>query len=259
MGNILMILGVGGFAGVLTGLMGASGVMAVVPGMILLHYSAHQAVGVSLAVDMVASLVVSWTYLRNGRVNLRHGIWIAAAAIVGAQIGSRYATYVPEIGVSAVFGLLLLLSAGLFWRNHGNNELVTKARSTFFARIMNGHPNAAGLIIGLYAGICSGLFGAGGGSLFLVCLLLLGYSLHQAVGTSTLIMALTTASGTVGHAITGQLPYMAVGGVAAGTLMGSYASARLANQVSEGRLYQVIALVLGFLGIVVLVSPLVFS
>jgi uncharacterized membrane protein YfcA len=208
---------------------------------------------------MVASLVVSWTYFRNGRVNLRHGAWIALAAILGAQIGSRFSSYVPDIGVSAGFGVMLLFSAGLFWRNRGSNHLVLKARNTFFARLMNNHPNASGLVIGLYAGICSGLFGAGGGTLFLVCLLLLGYSLHQAVGTSTMIMALTTASGAIGHAITGTLPYTAVGGVAAGTIVGSYASARLANRVSEQRLYQAIAVILGVLGVAVLVSPLIFS
>ena len=39
---------VGCFAGVMTGLMGASGMMAVVPGMILLGYTPYQAIGVTV-------------------------------------------------------------------------------------------------------------------------------------------------------------------------------------------------------------------
>jgi hypothetical protein len=46
---------IGIFAGTMTGLMGASGMMAVVPGIILLGYSAYQAIGVSLAVDVILS------------------------------------------------------------------------------------------------------------------------------------------------------------------------------------------------------------
>ena len=78
---------VGCFAGVMTGLMGASGMMAVVPGIILLGYSAYQAVGVSLAVDVIASVIVAIAYYRHGRVDLSRGLWIAVAAIfVGLAI-----------------------------------------------------------------------------------------------------------------------------------------------------------------------------
>ena len=65
---------VGCFAGAITGLMGASGVMAVVPGMTLLGYSVRQAIGASLAVDMIASVVVTWTYYRHGRPDYARGM-----------------------------------------------------------------------------------------------------------------------------------------------------------------------------------------
>ena len=91
--------------------------------------------------------------------------------------------------------------------------------------------------------------------LFLFALLLLGYSLHQAIGTSTVIMALTTASATVGHAMIGHLPYLAIGGIATGTVVGSFTSARLANRLDEHRLGKIIALILGVLGLATLLLP----
>lgn len=252
--NFLLVLLVGSFAGMMTGLMGASGVMAVVPGMILLGYSAHQAVGTSLAVDMTASLIVAWTYYNHGRVDLRQGIWIALTAMLGAQVGSHLSVYVPEISISSGFGLVLLASAGLFWKSGGGRDL-ERFQDTGLARKVKQHPMVVSIVVGLWAGVYSGLFGAGGGLLFLFALLLLGYSLHQAVGTSTLIMAMTTASGAVGHALIGHLPYLTVGGIATGTVLGSYASARWANQLNERFLGKAIAVIFGVLGIAVFVIP----
>lgn len=249
--QFVLILTVGGFAGVMTGLMGASGVMAVVPGMLLLGYPAHQAIGTSLAVDMTASLLVAITYFQHGKVNLGQGLYIALAAMLGAQIGSHFSVALPETGLSLGFGLFLIASSVLLWRQDLSQQL-ERLQTSRLAVWFKGRPLLAGVAIGLYAGVYSGLFGAGGGLLFLFALLLLGYSLHQAVGTSTLIMALTTASGTVGHAMLGQLPLIAVGGVTTGTVLGSLASARLANRMDERFLSKAIALVLGVLGVAIL-------
>ena len=221
MAEFLLILSVGGFAGIMTGLMGASGVMAVVPGMLLLGYSAHQAISTSLAVDLTASVLVVITYFQHGKVNLGQGLYIALAAILGAQIGSRFSVALPESGLSLGFGLFLIASSLLLWRQ-GLSRPLDRLQASRLALWFKGKPLAC-VAIGLYAGVYSGLFGAGGGLLFLFALLLLGYSLHQAVGTSTLIMALTTASGTLGHAMLGQLPLLAVGGVTTGTVLGSLA------------------------------------
>jgi uncharacterized membrane protein YfcA len=249
--QFFLILTVGGFAGVMTGLMGASGVMAVVPGMLLLGYPAQQAISTSLAVDMTASLLVAFTYFQHGKVNLGQGMYIALAAILGAQIGSHFSVAFPEIGLRLGFGLFLIVSSIALWR-HDLTMQLEKLQATRLATWFKGRPLLAGVAIGLYAGVYSGIFGAGGGLLFLFALLLLGYSLHQAVGTSTLIMALTTTSGTVGHAMLGQMPLIAIGGVTTGTVLGSLASANLANRMDERFLSKAIALVLGILGVVIL-------
>jgi uncharacterized membrane protein YfcA len=251
MAQFLLILTVGGFAGIMTGLMGASGVMAVVPGMLLLGYSAHQAIGTSLAVDLTASVLVVITYFQHGKVNLGQGLYIALAAILGAQIGSRFSVSLPESALSLGFGLFLIASSLMLWRQ-GLSQQLERLQASRLAIWFRGRPLQACIAIGLYAGIYSGLFGAGGGLLFLFALLLLGYSLHQAVGTSTLIMALTTASGTLGHAMLGQLPLLAIGGVTTGTVLGSLASARFANRMDERFLSKAIALVLGILGVMIL-------
>jgi uncharacterized membrane protein YfcA len=57
-------------------------------------------------------------------------------------------------------------------------------------------------------GINSGLFGAGGGLMFLlVLLIILKYPTRIAIGTSSLIMAMTSTSGTIGYALQGNVDY----------------------------------------------------
>jgi len=89
----LLIVLVGLIAGVVTGLIGASGVMVIVPGLVMLGYGAADAIGASLFADTVASLVVSWTYYQAGNVNLRQGWWIAVAPFGCASRKLHFSTY----------------------------------------------------------------------------------------------------------------------------------------------------------------------
>ncbi|MCB0130325.1 MAG: sulfite exporter TauE/SafE family protein [Caldilineaceae bacterium] len=251
--SFLFALLVGAFAGVMTGIMGASGMMAVVPGMILLGYSAYQAIGISLAVDVIAASIVAFAYYRNGNVDMGRGLWIATAAVVGAQLGSRLLFRIPESGLNGGFGILLLLTAVSFWRDGigqgGVRRNLDRFQNVPFMRRLERHPISVSITIGLLVGIVSGMLGVGGGILFMFSLLVMGYRLHTAVGTSTMIMALTTISGTIGHAMLGNLPYDAILFASIGTVFGSFGSARLANQLSESALSKMIALVFATLGL----------
>lgn len=254
--DYLLSFVVGCFAGVMTGLMGASGMMAVVPGIILLGYSAYQAVGVSLAVDVIASIIVAVAYYRHGRVDLRRGLWIAVAAVVGAQLGSRFIFRIPEIGLSVGFGIALLVTAVFFWREgigHGGvGRGIDHFQNSGMAQRLGRRPYVVSTALGLIVGFISGTLGVGGGVLFLFALLMLGYSLHVAVGTSTMIMALTTFSGAIGHALIGNLPYMIVLFASVGTVLGSITSARFANRMDEEALGKAIAVVFGILGVILI-------
>jgi len=54
-----LVLFIGCIAGIVTGLIGASGVMVVVPAFVMLGYATSEAIGASLFIDTIASLVVA--------------------------------------------------------------------------------------------------------------------------------------------------------------------------------------------------------
>ena len=254
--KVALILLAGLSAGILTGLMGSSGVMVIVPAMTLLGYRVHQAVAISLAADMVASVVVTIAYFRHDQVNLRQGLWVALAAVGGAQIGSRLSIYIPEFGLGSGYGILLFVSAVPFWRRGTRRRKPQLREDARIVQWLKRHPLFTSILLGLSIGAAAGIFGVGGGILFLFALLIIGYDLHKAIGTSTLIMALATASGAAGHALIGNLPYSAALWATIGTVAGGFAAAWVANSLSERSLGKLIAAVFVLLGIAMFVAPL---
>jgi uncharacterized membrane protein YfcA len=116
---------------------------------------------------------------------------------------------------------------------------------------------AASLLLGFLLGIISGIFGAGGGIMFLLTLIvLLKYPLHKAVGTSTLMMTLTALSGAIGYALNGYVSPLAFILVGAGAIVGGRIGAVYANKVPEASLSKIIGIVFIALGIIMVAEQL---
>lgn len=65
-------------------------------------------------------------------------------------------------------------------------------------------------LIGIVGGFLGGLFGVGGGVIFVPLLMLLkGFDIHRAVGTSLLIIIFTALSGAVFHGRAGMVDWKA--------------------------------------------------
>jgi len=243
-------------AGSITGLIGASGVMVIVPGLVMLGCSTFDAIGCSLFADALASLVVAWTYSRYGNLNLRQGWLIALGSVLGAQLGSFISPHLPEMGVGRSFGILLLVSAAMFWRKGSKKAAIKpEGRATSndkvkgFLKVLRDNPKTSGTILGVLVGIISGILGAGGGVMILLILVfVMGYKVHEGVGTSTLIMAFTAASGALGHAFTGNLPMDIAVPSAIGTVIGGRLTAGFANKTNEAVLGKIVGIIFAVLG-----------
>ena len=259
----VFILLIGCVAGIVTGLIGASGVMIVVPAFVVLGYSVPDAIGASLFINTVAALIVAWTFYQNGNLNLKQGIWIAAGSIVGAQVGSFIAPSVPDVGLSSAFSVFLFISAVTFlirgMKTSKTNVSASDDKNTTqpsrILRLLRTNVVISGLLLGFLVGILCGLIGAGGGVMILLILVfIMQYSLHEGIGTSTLIMAFTAASGTIGHALTSNLPLDAAIVGSAGTIVGGRFAARFANKINEKALSMVVGGLFIVLGIAMLIT-----
>ncbi|HOP01662.1 MAG TPA: sulfite exporter TauE/SafE family protein [Flexilinea sp.] len=251
--QIVYLIMIGLITGCVVGLTGASGVVVVVPLLtVLMGFPVHMAIGTSLFIDTITPLFVAWSYYKSGNINLKAGLWLALGSVTGAQIGSSFANEaISGQGMSIGFIIIIFLMAIGMWVKSTRPERPAVENSQIKPFTVKNAAISFG--IGLALGIFSGMFGAGGGIAFLIVMItVLKYSTHVAIGTSSLIMSLTAASGTIGYAIHGNVNFGSGLIIAIGSVVGGVLTARLANKVNEQTLEKLIGCVFAGLGVIML-------
>lgn len=111
MGDILSYLLLGIAAGVLSGLIGIGGGVIIVPALVFLFgLSQHQAQGTTLALLVPPiGILAAWTYYKQGYVDIRIALLIAAGFFAGSLLGAKVATALSNDVLEKIFGVALLL------------------------------------------------------------------------------------------------------------------------------------------------------
>jgi uncharacterized membrane protein YfcA len=105
-----------GFLGALTGLGGGVVIVPMLTLVFGVHF--HYALGASLVSVIATSSGAAAAYLREGYTNMRVGMFLEMATTLGALGGAWLAGIIPTYILAIVFGVVLLLSAGLSGRPH---------------------------------------------------------------------------------------------------------------------------------------------
>lgn len=109
----IMLLAIGLIAGMLSGLIGIGGGIIMVPMLVLMGFSQHQAQGTSLAALLPpVTLLAVLNYHQAGNINWKYAIVISLFFIVGSYFGSKIAININEKVLRKIFAVILLLVAG---------------------------------------------------------------------------------------------------------------------------------------------------
>lgn len=204
----LILIGI--FAGFASGLLGVGGGFLMVP----LQFFLFTSVGVDPSLAMMVSLGTSlaiiiptassgaYQHQKKNKSIVKPAIRLAIFGIIGGFCGGLLANVVPSRILQIIFACLLFIVAldMLFGsRTDGENALIDF--NIFSAAI-----------VGFSIGIISGLLGVGGGVFLIPALcILFGFSLIQAIGTSSVFIALTAIGGLISYICTGwsvnPMPY----------------------------------------------------
>jgi uncharacterized membrane protein YfcA len=103
---------------------------------------------------------------------------------------------------------------------------------------------ALAVVAGIAAGVLAGLFGVGGGILFVPVLLALGLSQHQAEATSLLAIVPVVIVGTWRQSRYGNVRLKAVWKLGAGSLFGVVAGGTLAETLASSTLQRLFGFVM---------------
>lgn len=221
--------------GVLTGMAGLTAAMVLTPILCgVCGWSGYDAVTLSLIANVPSAMVTCWTFYKNGNIEMKRGLPIAAVSFLGAIVGSWLGylfSMVSENGIS-YFVIIsnLFMAVKFFLPSKPKKENLTAAEERK-ARTKT----IIALFLGFLIGIECGFMGSAGGALMLMVLtMVMGMDTKLAVGTSSLVMTLVALTGAASHVAMGAEVELIPGIVV--TVMctiGAVGSARFANKVEE--------------------------
>lgn len=198
---VLVLLATGIVVGFACGLLGVGGGFIMVPVQIWVLTAAgidptiatRVAFGTSLAVVLPTALSGCHGHSCRGVVLWRPGIYMGFSGLFGAILGGTIASHAPADLLKTIFGLVVLAGA-LRMLLAGKIKPRTEPRSGLLQYI----------IWGFGVGIVSGLSGIGGGVILVpVMIMIMGFGILQAVGTSSVAIALNSVGGIISYAVNG--------------------------------------------------------
>jgi len=190
------------------------------------------------------ALAGSMQYLRAKLIDWHNVAIFGIPGMAGTYLGALSAAYVSGIVQLSLFAVVMLLASYMMLRPIQLDEASHAPRQSWKIAVD-----------GLFVGVITGLVGVGGGFLIVPALALLGgMSMHRAVATSLVIIALKSFSGFFKYldVLDGQdlaLDWQALLIVTGLGIAGSFAGAKIAHRVPQEKLKQwfgVFLIIMGF-------------
>ncbi|MCS5709551.1 sulfite exporter TauE/SafE family protein [Candidatus Berkiella cookevillensis] len=191
---------IGAFSGLLSGLLGIGGGVAVVPllsyAFMIAHVSIpadmvmHYAVGTSLATMVFSTLSASFFQHKKGAVLWPLFWYIAPGTVLGGLLGGFIADSFSSHFLKVCFAAFCAFISLLFFRKERVERSPEDKQSL---RI----PKCVLTVIGVFIGTIAGMLGVGGGVLLIPLLVALHFSLPQASALSVSCTLPTVIAGTV--------------------------------------------------------------
>jgi uncharacterized membrane protein YfcA len=268
--SLWALAGIGFVAGLVGSTLGIGGGIFIVPMLtVLAHLPIHVAIASSLVSIVATSTTAAATYVKNRFANIRLGILLEAATLVGAISCAFLAAYLSSQVLGILFAALLLyVGYDMMVGRHGMKEEVLSQGDTKIPNNANSRiplygsfydPSLDGMVsyrvrrlpqglgAGLLAGGLSGLLGIGGGVIQVPAMnRLMRMPMKAAIGTSTFIMGITALGGSLVYCLHGYVYPVVVAPVVIGAFLGALLGSRLAPKAKGivlRRLFAVIVFV----------------
>ncbi len=232
-------------------MLGMGGGILYVPILLFSGTPMREAPAISLVLIFATSLAALTTYWRSGRVDWKLALVIDPPTDVMAFVGGYASGLVPEPVLEGILAAVLVLAGLLMLRRQVGPAARPRERRGWWwwRRSFAGEEYAVHLPLVLTVtaavGLLSGMLGITGGILKLpVMVLACGVPMDIAVGTSTVMVAVTAACGLAGHALHGPVAWGPAGILAVAALVGGLIGSRISLAVDRGKLRRLFGLVL---------------
>ena len=262
--SLAAVLGVA--IGLSLGALGGGGSILTVPALVyVLGVSPRHATDASLLIVGLSALIGMWGHHRAGRVRWGVGTSVGVVSVLGSLVGTALNRRIDPNLLLALFAALMFVVAALMIRRDrramaprgeapglepptapagGGLALATRTRPA-------GTRTRPALVVavGVVVGFLTGFLGVGGGFVIVPSLVLaLDFDLAEAVGTSLLIIAMSSALAILErHAVSG-VPGSVLASFSVSAMVAALVGNQVAGRVSARRLNQ------GFVVLVIVVA-----
>lgn len=242
----------GALIGVSMGALGGGGSILAVPVLVYaLYLDPQSATTASLVIVGVTATAASVSHARAGRVDWRAALVFGVLA-VPASIGGSFANRLvdPQVLLLAFAALMLLAAAAMYRRSRRTAPAAPAAPATPATPTEVPAPRGAVdlvqvVAVALVVGFLTGFLGVGGGFLIVPALVLaMGFGMPTAVGTSLVIISVTSAAALVERLGHGAVAWAVVIPFTAAAVAGALAGKRLSDRVSGAALTRAFAVLL---------------
>lgn len=250
--------------GTVFGFFAMGGSFLITPLLIILGYPTSQAVGTGLAFVFGTAIISVLKHREFGQVDYKLGATMGTAMSLGLLLGSKILAYLEQLGnadiaVGAAYTILLTVVGIKMLRTGEEKDTAIKESGKIYPMIEVGKKDKEVslwiiLLLGFMTGTVAGFMGVGGGFLLVpVMTLFMGLNASIAVGTSILVVMLSSGYGTFIYSGQGMVNLKVVSVLLFGSGLGAKLGSKASNIVPENDLetYFGIMVLLGALAITV--------
>jgi uncharacterized membrane protein YfcA len=227
--NILLLFGLGGAVGFLSGLFGVGGGFLMTPLLIMAGIPSTVAAASDSNQIVAASTSGTYAHWRLGNVDFKMGFYLLVGGVIGGTLGVQLIKVLRSLGnadfVIKITYVIMLGIIGIYMFIESLQSLRKKpvevrraepAKVSLYARLVQALPyqtkfEKSGvtlsplmpLILGVFVGILAAIMGVGGGFIMVpVMVYMLRMPMHVVVGTSLFQILFTCINVTIMQAIT---------------------------------------------------------
>lgn len=227
--NMLLLLMLGGMAGVLSGIFGIGGGFLLTP--FLIFIGIPPAVAVSTAANQIIAASVSGflTHWRRANVDIKMGLFLLVGGLIGSSLGVMLFAWLKSVGMidivialsyvlflGTIGGMMAWESSRVILKKRRGEAIVPQKRDNHFWRFnlpwLVAFPKSqleiSGFLpiaIGVVVGVLVSIMGIGGGFFMIPAMIyVLGMPFNLVVGTSLFQIIFTTTNVTILQAINTQ-------------------------------------------------------
>jgi uncharacterized membrane protein YfcA len=225
--------------GLSLGALGAGGSIITVPLLVYVgHVPPKSAVGMSLVIVGVTSLVGASVQFKRGNLALKPALLFALTGMIGSFLGTTGTHLIPARTLMLLFSGVMLIVGWIMWRGLST---VRKAKTCNVNRC---------LVAGFFVGVLTGFFGVGGGFLIVPALVFFaGLDTRMAAGTSLGVITFNCATGLLGQLRYVEIDWRLLSTFLAVALIGMIVGLTVSGRLPEYRLRRILAIVILVLGV----------